>query len=149
MKRSYSLCLAAFLLLLNLQLQAQTNIPALITSDQTWDISGSPYRLTQNAYIDTGVTVRVMPGVRITSIKWNIRLLIDGNFEAVGTKDSIIVFDTMQIAYSKKSLDYNPTTNAGAHLKYCSFSNADVGKRTVEASGTDILIENCTFYNNY
>ncbi|MFO7947279.1 MAG: right-handed parallel beta-helix repeat-containing protein, partial [Armatimonadota bacterium] len=49
-----------------------TNLPAEITSDQTWRYDESPYHLTRDTTIAEGVTVTVEAGVEV---------LVDGNFE--------------------------------------------------------------------
>lgn len=39
---------------------AQTNVPALITSNQTWTAAGNPYIVAQNCYLDSGVTLTAL-----------------------------------------------------------------------------------------
>jgi hypothetical protein len=71
--------------------KSQTTLPALITSNQVWDLSGSPYIINQNTYIDTGVRIIVKPGVEVKSTG-NFNVNINGEFQAIGKWDSIIKF---------------------------------------------------------
>ena len=105
--------LLASVLLFVFGIKAQTNIPAIISSSQVWDLNGSPYILNQNTYIDTGVVIRVKPGVEIKSTGTYV-ISVNGDFQAVGKWDSIIHINKVEFAFSNKSKDYNKNTGKGA-----------------------------------
>ncbi len=41
--------------------EARTDIDSDVTSNTTWDISGSPYVITGNIYVESGVTLTINP----------------------------------------------------------------------------------------
>lgn len=137
------------LLILSIPAFSQTTVPALITSDQIWSISGSPYIINQNTYIDTNVSVTVMPGVEVLSQSDNYRLIIDGEFQALGKFDSTITIDKLQLDFNINATSYDASTGNGAFLNYCTVSNMGAGKRAIDFYGVSIKISNCTFQNTY
>lgn len=128
---------------------AQTTVAPVISSDQVWDISGSPYLITQNTYIDTGVSVTVMPGVEVRFQSTSIRIIVDGSFQAKGTEDSTILLDQGQIYYRSSADSYDPADGSGAYFNYCVFTGAGVGKRSIDLYYISALVENCKFINTY
>lgn len=127
---------------------AQTTVPALITTNQTWDASGSPYLITQNTYIDTGVSVIVKPGVEIT-FSTNVNLTVAGEFQAVGTKDSVIKIDLAQFNFSSTSVPYDDSTKRGLYFKYCDITGQGTAKRAISVSTTGARIDHCNFTDAY
>ncbi len=127
---------------------AQTTVPALITSNQVWDVSGSPYILTQNALINTGVSVIVMPGVEIKSS--NVyKLMIDGEFQCRGKWDSIIRISKIEMEFSRKSMGYNNGTGRGNYFNYCHITGNGSGSKSISSSGQNLKVDNCIFSNSY
>ena len=82
---------------------SQTTVSPLILSNQVWTAAGSPYSLPQNTYIDTGVTVTVMPGAEIIGAGGYTTLYIDGAFNILGKADSIVHVSGLIINYKQKS----------------------------------------------
>ncbi len=136
------------LIISSFALKAQTTIPALITSNQVWTISGSPYLLGQNSYIDSGVSVIVMPGVEIKS-SGTYRMDVHGEFQGRGKWDSVITISKIQFKFSAKSRDYDPTTGRGAYFNYCNIEGNGSGYTTMELTSTAIKIDHCAFTNSY
>ncbi len=136
------------LLISSLSTIAQTNVPALITSDQTWTIAGSPYLINQMTYIDTGVSVKVMPGVEVLS-QGNYKILIDGEFQVLGTSDSMVLLDKLQLEYRTDATAYNSATGAGAFISHAHFTGAGSGKFSVNIRYKSARIEHSTFTNTY
>jgi len=150
MKNTFTKTLTLGLLLLGaLSLKAQTSVPALITTNQVWDISGSPYNLSQNTFIDQGVSVKIMPGVEVLTPNGTVKLMVDGELQAHGTVDSMIHMDSVQIEFMAKAVSYDSATGAGAYFNYCYITPSGIGKRGIYVAGIDAKIENCTFYNTY
>ena len=146
MKKQLLLSLIAFVSITIAK--AQTNIPALITSNQIWDISGSPYLLNQNSYIDTGVSVIVMPGVEVRATG-SYRIDINGEFQARGKWDSIIFFNKMDLQFSKNSKDYKSSTGRGAYFNYCKLTGNGSGVRIISVTTTSLKVTNCVFSDAY
>lgn len=133
-----------FSLLYILSSYAQTTVPAIISTDQVWDMSGSPYLINQNTYVDTGVTITVMPGVTIeSSVGYNLQ--IHGEFRAIGTSDSMITISTVALYFQENSKPHNFTTGAGSYLKYCNiigFFSTSLSKGSIYARNS-LKIEYC------
>ncbi len=123
---------------------AQTNLPAVITSDQTWTASGSPYIIGQNTYIDTGISVKVAPGVEIQSTNPSYKLIINGEFRAIGTKDSMILFNAVLMSFQQEATDYDSAGGKGTYFNYCHIDGPASG-RTIEVYGSAFRFENCLF----
>jgi PKD repeat protein len=147
MTKKYLLTLFAFVF--SLSAFAQTTVPSLITSDQVWTAAGSPYSVGQNTLIDSGVSVTVMPGTVINGTASGIKLMVDGEFRVLGNKDSLVQINRLAIELTKKSVDYNPTTNQGALFEYCNFFGLGTGQRGLEIKSTDVKIDYCSFDSMY
>lgn len=128
---------------------AQTAVPALITSNQVWTASGNPYILSQNSYIDTGVTVKVMPGVVIKSM--TKKITVQGSFECYGKIDSLIHIDSTTIEFLNKSKDFNPSTGKGAYFNYTQFNyvHSSLVPYCIITNNTALRVENSIFNLGY
>lgn len=131
------------------QIIAQTAVPALITSNQVWTATGNPYILSQNSYIDTGVTVKVMPGVVIKSM--TKKITVQGSFECYGKIDSLINIDSTTIEYLNKSKDFNPSSGKGAYFNYTQFNyvHSSLVPYCIIANSTALRVENSIFKLGY
>lgn len=150
MKRIFTPFLLAFTLAFGTGvLHAQTTVPALIQSNQTWDLSGSPYLITQNTLIDSGYAVTILPGVEVISNSSNNTLYVDGELRAEGKVDSLITFTLLQIRLQNDANGYDSATNTGCYFNYCHFNSPGTGKRMLYVDAVDVLIENSSFWNMY
>ncbi len=61
---------------------ASTAVPANISSNQVWTAANSPYIVSNNVLVNTGVAVTVMPGVTIQSTG-NFKIIVNGEFSAI------------------------------------------------------------------
>ena len=127
---------------------AQTTVPALITSNQVWTASGSPYLVNQNTYIDTGVSVTVMPGVEVKSTG-SVSLMVAGEFRVLGKWDTMVKFRNVTVAYQANSKKYNPSTNRGAYINYADFNTSNTSQTSISSNSTSIKVSNSTFINYY
>lgn len=141
MLKKYLILLVAFSI--SVAASAQTTVPALITSDQVWTASGSPYLITQNTYIDTGVSVKVMPGTEIVATMKDVKLIIDGEFQVLGNKDSIVRIRRLQMKFSEKSVDFNDSLKTGAYFRYAYMSGTGSSTRLIDVYRTDLRVEYC------
>lgn len=130
---------------------AQTTVPQIISSSETWSPAGSPYIISQNILVKNGATVTVKPGTKIRGTG-NFKIIMEEGaaFEAIGNKDSVIVIDTTKFEFMKKSVGYNFSTNSGSQFVYCSFTGMGVsGMQTIYLIETNMLVRNCRFFNTY
>ncbi len=105
-----------------------------------WTLAGSPYRITANTTVPSGVTLRIDPGVNVQSAE-NVRFRIEGRILAEGTPGARIVFS--HIPGTNSASDVDPIklgTQTGAPkwggvrvydsmsqenvFRYCDFINA-------------------------
>ena len=129
---------------------AQTTLNSIISSNQTWTVAGSPYILSANAVIQSGAKVTIEPGVTIRSTARNLRIIVDGTIEAVGTKDSAIVCQEFYFDLTSKCVDYDTATGNGCQFKYCLFDgNGAGGSYALKTDNTTLLIRNCKFLDGY
>ena len=82
--------------------RASTDVSSDITSDTTWDISGSPYVLTKEIRILEGVTLTVDPGVVVENATgrspfFTKLTVFHGHIVANGTEDKHITFHNFVI----------------------------------------------------
>lgn len=129
--------------------QGQTTIQSVISSNQVWTAANSPYVLTANAVISPGVTVRVRPGVHIRATG-KYKIVVEGAFEASGTKDSAIRIDTATFEFTNKARGYDFNTRSGSHFSYCHYTGSGINTiYTITLSPISMLISNCRFENVY
>jgi PKD repeat protein len=146
MKLNYIVLLLA--ITLSSAVFGQTTVPALITSNQTWTVSGSPYLIDKNTYIDSGISVIVSPGVDIIFSN-NAGLKVDGEFLAAGTASSRISISNAQIELSAKSMAYNDSLQRGALFQYCDITGTGSGSRAITVYTSAIRVDHCNFSDMY
>ncbi len=146
-----------------------------LTEDTIWSPGNNPYLVTENLYVDSGVTLTILPGTEIrinaapctTSMEFSQyfwlpdneakMIWVDGRIIAEGTEQANIIFTKMQ-----NDTDYCWATisiSAQADLctfKYCTFEygaglgialgNTDRG--TVTINNGKGVFNNCLFNNN-
>lgn len=133
----------------------QTNVPALITSNQTWTSSGSPFLISQNTILESGVQLKIMPGVTVKSTVPDLTLFVDGELQALGGPSTgQIQIDSLEIKFSSTSSSYNSGSGTGAYFNWCRFTGVNKsqsGQRTaIKGSGISIKVENSIFvYHDY
>lgn len=69
-----------------------------ITTDTTW-FPVDTYRIVGNTYVDPGVTLTILPGVRVEFAD-GFSLIIEGNLNATGTDANPIVFTSSRVSPS-------------------------------------------------
>lgn len=86
--------LLSFLLILSITNgNAQTNVSGVISTNTTWTKAGSPYIITNNLLVNSGITLTINDGVTI-KVNGNYFIKIEGILDAVGLSNSKITFET-------------------------------------------------------
>ena len=154
--RKFTRFLAFLLVLAASNIHAQTNVSGVISTNTTWTKAGSPYIITNNLLVNSGVTLTVDPGV---TVKFNptFYLKIQGQIIASGTQADSITFTSNNSspnmgAWSKiwlisTSTNFDGTYNyvSGSIFKYCKISYAQEGIRVDDAQ---INVSNSSFSFN-
>jgi len=144
--------------------RADTNVGGLISANTTWALSGSPYIVTSNVLVNSGVTLTIEPGVEVR-FNADKTLQIDGELIAQGTSGSLITFtsnvgtspgDWGYILFADSSVDatYDVDENyiSGSILEYAVTEYA--GGLSVDNNGAlrmdnaHPFINHCTIRNN-
>lgn len=150
MKKITKTILALSMLFFAGRVAGQTMVASIISANETWTPSGNPYVISHNVLINSGVTVKVMPGTQIRSTGNYYRVIIDGTFIAEGTKDSVIQIDTSTFEFTKNATGYDFSTNSGSRFSYCLFNcNGIGGSKTIDLVGKSMFVSNCKFVNAY
>ena len=118
---------------------AQTNVSGAISSDTTWSLSNSPYIITGNVLVTSGITLTIEPGV---TVKVNSGLYIknEGIISAVGTSSDKITFESSAGSPVKSdwvgikirstggsAIDGGQNYSSGSQFKYVVIKHADIG----------------------
>ena len=136
---------------------SQTNVSGVISSNTTWTKAASPYNVTGNILVNSGVVLTINDGVTI-KVNGDFYIKIEGNLNAVGTSNSKIIFESNSINPSKRNwqgIQIRPTGgstinsdqsySSGTRLKNVVIKNATKG---VYVYGTGIHISNVEFNEN-
>jgi parallel beta-helix repeat protein len=134
----------------------QTNVSGVISANTTWTKANSPYNVTGNLLVNSGVTLTIDPGVevRFEEAKY---LKIEGTINAVGSQTDSIIFTSNLSSKTRGSWDKiwlkgttsvytsNYEYTSGSIFQFCRFSYAKEGLRLDDAT---IQVKNSTFINN-
>jgi predicted outer membrane repeat protein len=135
----------------------QTDISGAISSNTTWDVSGSPYTISGNTAIMDGVTLTISPGVTVLFTQdVYLKALSGSTLIAQGTESDSIYFTTTNIVTNTFGVEFDigavgTSTNAdtsyisGSVFEYCVFSNTN-GR--VIKTFAQLLFSNCLFTDN-
>lgn len=126
-------------------LEAQTIVNSNVNSNQTWSPAGSPYIISQNVVVTTGNKLTILPGTRIRNAA-NYVIGIQGEVNAIGKSDTIILIDSVKFEFYKNSVGFNFSTNTGSTFKHCKF-RGHFGYMALYLDETPLLVSNCTFSN--
>jgi len=82
-----------------------TDVSGIINTDTTWDLTGSPYTITDTIQVIDGVTLTIEPGVVINGLPNGGGYYIElwGNLIAVGTENLPVIFNYLGINIKKDS----------------------------------------------
>jgi len=141
---------------------ASTAVGGPIISDTTWTLANSPYVVTANIQVMTGVTLTVQPGVMVKFSTAKL-LQVDGTLIARGSSASPITFtsnlttpqpgDWGGIYFTDGSVDARfdagESYQSGSVLQYCVVEYAGNGlESAIHATAAAQYIDHCTVRNN-
>ena len=171
----YILLLVTLLIFLPL---ISVEIGGHITENTVWCPQDNPYIITSFLYIDSDVTLTIMPGTQILGSGGNIgishhfewgglnngnepvskMIIVNGTINAIGTPDNPIIFDKYQEDSEYRWGGIYLTANAPiSTFEYCEFNNGmlcdyESGNRkyaTLDFGNGLINVSNCSFADNY
>ncbi len=120
----------------------------VISSSESWTEASSPYYINGNTIIQSGAFVSVQPGVRVISTG-NFKLVVDGGLRAMGTKDSMISFESITIEFGNNALKYDHSTGSGSRFDYVRFSAFASSGTNVFIDDVDLRFDHCAFTFGY
>jgi hypothetical protein len=139
-------------------LKGQTNVSGVIATNTSWSVNNSPYIVTGNILINSGITLTIDPGVTI-KFNDNIGIVVQGQLTAIGSANNKIIFTSNKANPQPgdwASLKFNPTATSsnwnvnnnylsGSGFAYCDFLYAGNSAINTEVG---LYISNCRFINN-
>ncbi|MDX1349421.1 MAG: T9SS type A sorting domain-containing protein [Putridiphycobacter sp.] len=143
---------------------SQTYISGSINGAETWDLSGSPYRIQSNLFING--TVVVEPGVEVI-VEGPYQIDVNGYFQALGTAQQPIVFaadDTTGFHLANTTdggwhgfyFDYTsvPNPNDISEFKHCIIKDVKLkigapNQSAVISSQRGMEVNDCEFFHNW
>ena len=131
---------------------AQTNVSGVISSNSTWSKINSPYKITGNVQVNSGITLTIEPGVQVV-FQDNFYLKILGTINSVGTVGDSIIFKSSNsnnwagilLVNSSTTLNSDFTYASGSIFKYNSFKSSS---KALFVYNSGFYIENCKFQDN-
>jgi PKD repeat protein len=166
MKTRYTFIAVLLLAFSGANVFSQTNVSGNISSDTTWKKVNSPYIVTGNVLVDSGVTLTIQPGV-IVKFNNGLSLVIEGELIAQGTVSDSIVFtsNTLDSAGAWGYIYFDPTSVpasyqgnlsgayvSGSILEYCVVKYAGGAsvshKGALRFDNASPFVNRCTVTNN-
>jgi len=129
---------------------AQTSVSG--NQSGTWSVGNSPYLVTGDITVPSGQSLTIEAGVEV-SFQGHYRFTVNGNLQAVGTEDSMIVFTAADHSTGWAGLRVD--TSDTVHLSFCrleyGFASGDYPDGhggAMALLSSDAQLENCVFADN-
>jgi len=118
------LCLGFWLLCVG-EVFASTYVGGIVSTNTTWAASGSPYILTSDVQIASGVTLTIDPGVTVNGSGFAIKVGGHGTLSAHGASGAEIVFNDCYI-YSA----YDSSTHSLIDISHASINGGEINNNS-------------------
>lgn len=120
------------------------SLPSTISTNTVLLANNSPYTLTGPVTVAKGVTLSVMPGVRIQSSGGTFTLSVNGTLQCFGKKDSLIHIENTLIVFNVGSVGYNKSSGIGSKFTYTHFAPGSFGT-AIRSSKASVFVQHCVF----
>ncbi|MBX3403881.1 MAG: immunoglobulin domain-containing protein [Phycisphaeraceae bacterium] len=143
---------AAFAGLLASAAPGATLVCGPINANTTWDLAGSPYKLTCDVHVLSGAILTIDPGVTVEFNPGTTLVVQDGRLVAEGGFAGVITFKSFDSTNKGNGVRVSVPTGATASIKQADLMDLNFAVQLmccgVPNAGPPVVIENCTFSNN-
>jgi len=122
-----------------------TYVEGTIAQDTTWSLTDSPYVVSKDTIISSGVTLTLEPGVEVRFGGY-FSLIVEGRLLAFGEENNTITFTSNRD--QPKAGDWNSTKFVGTELSVLAYCVMEYARSSIAVEDSRVTIENCEISHN-